>query len=393
LFGVSIQIHRDLTALGLVYYSWKLPMRVAIIHYWLIGMRGGEKVLEALCEIYPEADIYTHVYMPEAVSDIIKSHHISTTFIQKLPFATRLYKHYLPLMPMALEALDLRQYDLVISSEAGPAKGVVVRPDAIHICYCHSPMRYIWDQAHEYKEHAGQLTKAAIALLMPSLRLWDYASAARVDQFIANSSFVGSRIWKYYRRSSEVIYPPVDLNSFEIGNGEGAYYLAFGQLVRYKRFDLAVESFNRLRLPLVIAGVGEEEKRLRSLAGDTVKFLGKQSAVELKELLRRCKALIFPGQEDFGIVPLEAMASGRPVIAYGAGGALETVVDGKTGLLFREQNSASLEEAVLQFEATYSHFVSQDLRSHAETFGKDVFLSKFRKITDEICAEGQARRI
>lgn len=358
-------------------------MKVAIVHYWLVTHRGGEKVLEALCELWPEADIYTHVYDPESASPKIRSRTIRTTFIQKLPFAKRFYKKYLPLMPFALECLDLSDYDLVISSESGPAKGILVNPRALHICYCHSPMRYIWDQYHLYSANSGWTTRLAMATLLPALRAWDFLSAARVDRFAANSAFVAARIAKYYRRTATVIHPPVDVDNFAIAPVIGDYYLAFGQLVHYKRFDLAVAAFTRLGKRLLVVGIGEEEKRLRAAAGPSVEFLGWQSDEQIRGLLAGCRALVFPGEEDFGIVPVEAMACGRPVIAFARGGALETVVAGTTGLLFPEQTVDSLCEAVGRFEQTADGFDPQAIRAHAEQFRPEAFAARIRALVAE----------
>jgi glycosyltransferase involved in cell wall biosynthesis len=347
-------------------------------------MRGGEKVLEALCELFPQADIYTHVYDPQSVSDTIRRHTVRTTFIQKLPAAKRLYKKYLPLMPMALEELDLTDYDIVISCESGPAKGVVTRPDCLHICYCHSPMRYLWDQYHLYRKNAGLLTRLFMSAISPALRLWDVSSAARVDYFIANSQFVAGRIQKFYRRDAAVIHPPVALEKFTPSERRGEYYLCAGQLVRYKRFDLAVEAFGRSGRRLVIAGAGEEAARLRKAAPKNVEFLGRQTDAELHAIMQNCRALVFPGEEDFGIVPVEAMACGRPVIAFGAGGALETVVDGVTGLFFHEQTVASLNEAIERFEAQEQTFQQEAIRKHASTFQKSVFKQRFADFIAEV---------
>jgi glycosyltransferase involved in cell wall biosynthesis len=336
-------------------------------------MRGGEKVLEALCELYPEADIFTHVVDREAISAAILKHDIHTTFIAKLPFARTWYKKYLPLMPFALESLDLQAYDLVLSSEAGPVKAVITRPDALHICYCHSPMRYIWDQYHEYRRSAGFLARLAMSLFAPALRVWDTASASRVDHFIANSSFVAARIRKFYGRDATVIHPPVATETFAIAGEIGDFYLCFGQLVFYKRFDLAVEAFNANGKKLVIMGTGDEERRLRRLAGPNISFLGRAGDAQIRAHLATCRALIFPGAEDFGIVPIEAMASGRPVIAYGAGGAVETIIDGQTGLLFTPQTAAALNGAVARFEAMEQRFNPQAIKAHAEKFAASGF--------------------
>jgi glycosyltransferase involved in cell wall biosynthesis len=363
-------------------------MRIAIVHYWLVGLRGGEKVLEAICETYPDADIFTHVYDAEAAGPIIGAHKVTTTFIAKLPFARRFYKFYLPLMPFALEALDLSAYDLVISSESGPAKGVLTRPDAIHVCYCHSPMRYIWDQYQLYRSSAGFPARMMMPVLAPFLRLWDVVSSNRVDHFIANSRFVAKRIKKTYRRDAEVIFPPVRLEDYDIeAHPSGDYYFFISQLETYKRAEIVIEAANRLGRKLIVVGAGAEEERLASLAGPTVTLLGRQTTEEIAKLYRNCRALLFAGIEDFGIVFLEAMASGRPVIAYAKGGALDAVIDGKTGLLYKEQTVEALMQAILAFEANPDGFDPQAIRAHAETFNTDAFKAKFKAAIERFCAK------
>ncbi|MEL6416747.1 MAG: glycosyltransferase, partial [Pseudomonadota bacterium] len=328
-------------------------MRVALVHYWLTNMRGGERVLETFCEMFPQADIYTHVVDRSKLSDTLNRHEIKTTFVSNLPFAKSQYQKYLPFMPRALEELDLTGYDLVISSESGPAKGVITSPDAFHLCYCHSPMRYIWDLYPHYLGTAGLLARQVFPGIAHRLRKWDVTSAARVDQFIANSNFVARRIRKFYRRDSEVVFPPVAVSEFAQARqaGPGEYYLAAGEMVGYKRFDLVVDAFTKLGAPLVVVGEGEQMKALQQRAGQNVKFVGRVKFSELKQRFGECKALVFPGEEDFGMIPVEVMAAGRPVIAYGKGGALDTVVDGKTGILFGEQTVDSLIDAVSRFEA------------------------------------------
>lgn len=363
-------------------------MRIAIVHYWLVGMRGGEKVLEEICRLYPQADIFTHVFDAARTSTLIKRHRIATTFIARLPLATRLYQKYLPLMPMALEELDLTGYDLVISSESGPAKGVITHPNAVHVCYCHSPMRYLWDQYHLYRGNAGRLTRLVMSLTMPALRRWDFASAARVDHFVANSSFVARRIAKSYRRDSTVIFPPVETEAFTIAEEPRCdFYLCAGQLVSYKRVDIAVAACTRLGRRLVVVGTGPEETRLRALAGPTVTFEGWASFDTLRDLTRNCRALLFPGEEDFGIVPLEAMAAGRPVIAYGSGGALDTVVDGETGVFFREQTVDALCDAIRRSETGEAAYDPVRIRRHALGFSRDVFRERFAAFVDKALGE------
>lgn len=359
-------------------------MKVAIVHYWLVGMRGGEKVIEAILDLYPEADIYTHVLIPEKISKRIKNRVAGTTFIQKLPKAGKYYQSYLPLMPYALEQLDLRKYDLVFSSESGPAKGVITSPDCVHVCYCHSPMRYAWDMYHDYTERLPSLKRILIAGLMHRLRLWDLATASRVDYFIANSSFVQKRIQKFYRRDSKVIHPPVDTDSFYLSKTVGDYYLMVGQLVGYKNTRLAVVAFNQNKKRLVIIGTGAELESLKQLANDNISFLGFQSFDVIKEHYAKCKALIFPGVEDFGIVPVEAMASGRPVIALAKGGILDTVIEGKTGLFFNEPSTASLNQTIEAFEQRISSFNPEEIRKHAIEFDRKVFKRNLKNLIDRI---------
>jgi glycosyltransferase involved in cell wall biosynthesis len=351
--------------------------RVAIIHYWLVGMRGGEKVLEALLRLFPQADIFTHAYDPAAVSALIRSKTVRTTSVGRLPLATRLYQKYLPLMPRALEEIDLSGYDLVLSSESGPAKGVIAPPDAPHVCYCHSPMRYLWDQYHVYRSTAGLVSKVMLPHLAHRLREWDVTSAARVDSFVANSTHVAARIKKYWRRDAVVVHPPVPVEDFAPVAPEerGDFYLWLGELAPYKRADLAIEAFNRLGKPFyIIGGPDATMKKLAAGAKDNVKLLGKLPFSEVQSYMARAKALIFPGEEDFGLVPVEAMAAGRPVIAYGRGGALDTVIDRETGLLFRDQSVDAIVDAVERFEAEgLDRLDPASLVRHAHRFDEAAF--------------------
>lgn len=360
-------------------------MKVAIVHYWWLSNRGGEAVCKAIVEIYPDADLYIHVCDESLVRDFLPKHFtgkIHTTFISRLPGAKKHYQKYLPLMPLALEQLDLGMYDLVISSESGPAKGVITRPDALHICYCHSPMRYIWDMYHDYLGRASFAIRKLFPFLAHRLRIWDRLSADRVDHFIANSSFISSRIKKYYRRDSQVIFPPVSVNDFDSNCEREDFYLCLGQLVGYKKADLAVEAFNKLGLPLRVVGEGELFETLKSIAKENVQIMGRQPFPVIKELLQKCKGLIFPGVEDFGIVPVEAMAAGAPVIAYAKGGALETVIDGKTGIYFHAQTVEALMEAVMKIETREIIFDKDTLRQHAEKFNKDRFKKEIKDFID-----------
>ena len=356
-------------------------LRVAIIHYWLVTMRGGEKVVEALGRMFPQADIFTHAVIPAALSPSLRSHTIKTSFIARLPQASRRYKAYLPLMPMALEQLDLRNYDLIISSESGPAKGVIPPAGALHICYCHSPMRYLWNMFHDYRERSGPVTRLMMPPLAHYLRNWDAVSASRVHEFVANSRTVARRLETYYRRDSRVIFPPVDTSAFRpIGAAGEDFFLMAGELVPYKRADLAVEAFNRLKRRLVVIGGGESFDSLRAMAGPTVTMMGPQPFEVLRDHYARCRALVFPGEEDFGLVPVEAMASGRPVIAFGRGGATETVLEGETGLFFGQQTVESLIDTIERFER--SSFDTAAIRLHAESFGADRFQSEMGDLID-----------
>ena len=367
-------------------------MRVAIVHYWLVGMRGGEKVIEALCEMYPQADIFTHVYAPDMVSERIRQQRVIPTFINSLPRAAKMYKTYLPLMPLALEQLDLRGYDLVISSESGPAKGIIPPSDAIHVCYCHAPMRYIWNMYHDYRNSAGLLTRWMMPPLAHYLRMWDVTSAARVDSFIANSNTVARRIRRFYGADSAVIHPPVDTASFSVVSSSelGDYYLMAGELVSYKRPDLAVRAFNEMKLKLVVIGGGEMLDEIRGLAGPTVTVMGSQPFEVLKQHYARCRALVFPGEEDFGMVPVEAMASGRPVVAFGKGGATETVVDGLSGTFFAEQTVEAISSAVTRLKAL--DLDPEKIADHARQFGREQFFRRIRDHVDSLLAGAATAR-
>ena len=354
----------------------QIGMKVAVVHYWLVGMRGGERVLERILRLLPGADIFTHVYDPGAVSAFIRSHRVQTSFIQKLPGAIRHYQKYLPLMPMALEELDLRGYDLVITSESGPAKGILAAPDAFHLCYCHSPMRYLWDHYQPYREMSGRLTRMAMPFLFRNLRQWDTASAQRPDRILANSSFIARRVRKSWGRQADVVHPPVEVDLFE-PRSAGEHYLWVGQMTPYKRADLVADAFTRLGLPLLMVGTGELAADIARRAGPNIRIVERLDFAGLRRAYAECKALIFPPEEDFGIVPVEANAAGRPVIAYGKGGVIDSIRPGETGLFFRQQTVDALIDAVEQFERWLPEFDPQAARANARRFAPDVFDSKF----------------
>jgi glycosyltransferase involved in cell wall biosynthesis len=357
-------------------------MRVAIVHYWLIGMRGGEKVIEQLCKLYPQADIFTHVHDANAVSQEINAHRVTTSFISRLPAARKRYKSYLPLMPMALEQLDLRGYDLIISSESGPSKGIIPPPESLHICYCHSPMRYIWNMYADYREKAGFVARVALPPLSHYIRMWDAISATRVHHFVANSRGVNARIGTYYNRTSTIIYPPIVTDAFHpVSPSEvDDYYLLVGELVPYKRPELAVEAFNRLGRKLVVIGGGERLAAIKEMAGPNVIVLGPQPFDELRRHYAHCRALVFPGEEDFGIVPVEAMASGRPVIAFNRGGATESVIEGVSGIFFDEPTVDAIIDAVGRFERM--SFDSKIIAETARRFDASRFVQDFKDFVD-----------
>jgi len=384
-------------------------VRVAIVHDWLSGMRGGEKCLEVFCELFPQADLYTLIHQPGAVSPTIEAMRIHTSFIQYLPAGKQKYPRYLPLMPLAVEAWDLREYDFILSSSHCVAKGAIPGPKALHVCYCHTPMRYIWDRYWDYfgSQRLGRPSRIFTALVAHYLRMWDVSSSTRVDYFIANSQFVQRRIWRYYRRRAEVIPPPVDTQTFTLSTRDEGYFLMVTALVPYKRVDMALEAFRHLKDRLVVVGSGSELRRLKRQAPPNVEFVGWQPQEDLVRLYQGCRALIFPGVEDFGIVPLEAQACGKPVIALGAGGVLESVrgrwvhpqsevssgdlSPGKdlaveegsfTGLFFSQATPQALIEAVRTFYQM--EFDPEAIRANALRFDREVFKERIQQFLKKV---------
>jgi glycosyltransferase involved in cell wall biosynthesis len=355
-------------------------MRVAYVHDWLVTYRGGEKVLEALLELYPEAPIYTLFYSPTAMPESIRKRTIyAPKWLNRLKL---LRKGLLPLLPAAIEALPLEDYDLVISTSSCVAKGVMVAPHAKHLCYIHSPMRYIWDQRQHYlnRKRSFSPKEFLIHLLSQRLRMWDVSSNNGVDRFVANSSFVAQRLSRYYGRQSAVIHPPVELERFfprEKGLSKGNYFLVAGAFVSYKRFDIAIAACEALGVKLKVVGSGPDEKRLRKLAGKNTEFVIQPNADEWVKLFQGAKALLFPQIEDFGITAIEALASGTPLIALKAGGALDFVEEGHTGLFFKEQTVDSIKAVLRDFDNT--RFDAIKLEAFAKKFSKKAFLENIRR--------------
>jgi glycosyltransferase involved in cell wall biosynthesis len=368
-------------------------MRVALVHDWLTGMRGGERCLEVFCEIFPDADLFTLVHARGSVSPVVERRRVITSFLQRLPGAARGYRHYLPLFPAAIRGFDLSAYDLVLSSSHAVAKSVRVSPSAVHVCYCFTPMRYVWDL---YDEYFGARAAWPVRWGMPpvaaALRRWDRRTAAGVHHFVAISRFVAERIRRAYGREADVIHPPVDVARFCIDESPGDYYLVVSALTPYKRIDLAVEAANRTGRRLVVVGTGPEAARLRSMAGPTVEMLGWRDDDEVASLYARCRALVFPTLEDFGITPLEAMAAGRPVIALGQGGARETVVapggaEPPTGLFFARQTVDDVIDGLRRFEEDPGRFDPKSLRRRAEAFDRPLFKERVERYLLERLAE------
>jgi glycosyltransferase involved in cell wall biosynthesis len=357
-------------------------MKTALIHDWMNQIGGAEDVLEALVALYPDGPIFTSLYAPDLMPPHWQTWDIRTSFIDRLPLSHKKQQLYFPLYPFAFEQFDFREYDLVISNKSGFCHGVITGPETLHICYCLTPTRYVW-RYHQYaeQERLGWLPRRMLPPFLTFLRQWDRLAAERVDHFIAISQAIRRRIAKVYRRDSAIIYPPVDIGRFEPSNRIDDYYFFVGRLVPYRRLDILIEAFNQMQRPLLIAGNGRDRERLEALAGPTVKFLGYVSDADLPDILSRCRAFMFPGEEDFGIAPIQAMAAGRPVIAYAAGGALETVIPGKTGALFAEQTVAAIIDAVESFDIDTIN--GSQIRAHAQQFDTAVFKQKLTTFIDQ----------
>ncbi len=360
-------------------------MKVALIHDHLAQDGGAEKVLKVLADLFPEAPIYTLLYEKKNVDKYFKDKHIETSIIQKLPGGVKHYQWYMPLMPMAVEFFDLRNYDLVISDASAFAKGVITSPNALHICYCHTPTRYVWDYTHQYINELkyNKYLKKIISLVLNYIRLWDRMAADRVDKFIANSKTVQQRIKKYYRRNSIVIYPPVELDKFYILDDLADYFLIGGRLAPYKRVDMVIEACNKLNKKLKIFGDGVDLPRLKEIAGDNenIEFLGRVDDKTRAELYSKCQAFLNPQEEDFGITVIESMASGRPVIAYRKGGAAETVIENVTGKFFNKQTVEDLVEVLRNFNSR--SFDPKIIRQHAEKFSTERFKKEIKNFIEE----------
>ena len=358
-------------------------LRIAILNPWFLVGGGGSKVVSVFASLFPDADIFTLFYKRDKVPESIRTERLHASFLQRVPFIDRLYRPLLPIHPLAVETLDMRGYQIVISCDASVMKGVLVDQGALHICYCHTPTRYAWDLHRTFAEQTSILTKPIFWLTSHYLRQWDFAAAQRVDHFIANSKYIAQRIHTYYRRESTVIYPPVNTAAGYIADSRDDYYLTVGRLTHTKRVDLLIRACNQLGRRLLVVGTGREEPHLRSLAGPTIEFAGRLPDATLAAIYANCRALLFAADEDFGIVPVEAQSFGRPVVAYGRGGVLETVIAGDrsdvTGVLFPEQSVASLMNGIQEFEAIEHRFDPVLIRAHAQRFGIAVFSAAIKE--------------
>ncbi len=359
-------------------------MKIALVHDYLVQYGGAERVLETFSEIWPHAPIYTLVYSPKAVHYAFDDKEVRTSFLQKIPFTKKHHRIFPPLMMLAIEQFKLDYYDVILSDSSSFAKNLISGPETLHLSYCHTPMRYGWDDCQYYTKEFGfpNLIKKTVPFLMNYIRLADYYGSNGVDNFIANSKFVAGRIKKYYRREALVINPPVAVDKFYITQeGLGDYFLIVGRMMKYKKMDLAIRAFNKLKLPLKVIGRGSELRSLKKIAGPTIEFMGRVPDEELYQIYAKAQAFIFPQEEDFGIVAVEALASGRPVIAYRAGDIIEHVEDGITGIFFNEQTIEALIEAVRKFQKT--KFDTEYIRSTALIFKKDNFKRKIKELVEK----------
>jgi glycosyltransferase involved in cell wall biosynthesis len=375
--------------------------RIAVVHEWLTSHAGSEKVVEQILKIYPNADLYSLVdFLPANLREFIQHKPVTTSFIQKLPFAARHFRSYLPLMPIAIEQFDLSAYDVIISSHHAVAKGVLTRPDQLHISYVHTPLRYGWELQHQYLQQANLtrgLKSALTRAILHYLRIWDVASAHRVDRYVANSRYVARRIEKTYRRTADVIYPPVDTQRFGANDNSvrlvrDDFYLVVSRFVPYKRVDLAIAAFNQLGLPLIVIGEGSSRKALEKMAAPNIRFLGKQPDSVVADHMQRCRALIFPPEEDFGITPVEAQAAGAPVIAYAKGGQAETIIHERTGLLFAHQTVESLVHSVKRLHSSTDQYEAAALKKNAERFSIARFETQFKDFVEQAWVQSEESR-
>jgi glycosyltransferase involved in cell wall biosynthesis len=360
------------------------PLRIAILTPWFLVNGGGTKVVSALAEMYPDADLFCLFAREQSVPKELKGRTLTCSFMQKIPAIARLYRPLLPLFPFAVESLDLRGYDVIISSDASLMKGVLIDQAALHICYCHTPVRYVWDLYWTFRHQTSWLSRPIFAASSHYIRQWDFAAAQRVHHFIANSEYIAKRIETYYRRSSTVIYPPVETRHAFLSDQRGDYYLSVGRLTHTKRLDVLIEACNRLGRRLLIAGAGREEAALKRIAGPTIEFLGRVSDDQLPSVYANSRAFLFAADEDFGIVPVEAQAYGKPVLAYRKGGALETVLEGngngcRTGLFFEAQTADALMRCIERFEREETQFNPASIQSHARSFDTSVFVDRMRE--------------
>ena len=360
-------------------------MKIAVVHDYFTQMGGAEKVAEVLYEMLPGAELFATVALPEKMPPALRGVPVHTSWMQHLPRMRDLYRLYFPLYPFAVSSLDFSDYDLVFSSSSGYVKGVRANPEALHVCYCHTPMRWVWSfDSYSARESFGSGLKALLPTVIHNLRRWDEGAARQPDHFIANSKVVAARIQRAYKRFAEVIEPPIDIHRFHPMEDQDDYYVVLARLVSYKRIDLAVSAFTQMKKRLVVIGDGTSRKDLETLAGPTITFAGRASDAEVEQIVGRCRALIFPGEEDFGMAPLEVAAAGRPTIAFRAGGAVETVIEDETGLFFNEQTTESLIDAVHRFERR--HWSSTRTRAHAEQYSVERFQERVSRFLTRVGA-------